>query len=135
MGYETTRDFVDWEAVGEVDNRSIAESDDIIGAGKDFDAKLAELLVGIEAKFINAFPNRYRKMNLSLTAGRKFVKVLSDNSVWGFVGKADGEHKGIPFKKGDVFKAASWNAPAKHVRGSIFDENNSWYAWTGPNYL
>jgi hypothetical protein len=111
------------------------DSDDIIGAGKDFDAAVSALLVGIEAKYNKLFPTHAHKMTLSLAAGSKFVKVIEGGSVWGFVGKRDGSHKGIPFKQGDVFKAASWNAPAKHVRGSIFDENNSWYAWTGPNYL
>ena len=43
--------------------------------------------------------------------------------------------KGIPYFVGDVFKAAGWAAPAKHVRGSIFDTNTDWFAWTGPNYL
>ena len=127
MAHETVRDFVNWE--------DVADCDDIIGAGNDFDTAMSALLVGIEEKYLVAFPSRFRKMDLSLVAGRKFVKVLSDNSVWGFVGKADGVHKGIPFKKGDVFKPASWSAAAKHVRGSIFDENKDWYRWTGPNYL
>ena len=30
--------------------------------------------------------------------------------------------------------AAGWAAPAKHVRGSIFDTNQNWFRWTGPNY-
>ena len=67
--------------------------------------------------------------------GRKFTKVIEQNRVWGFIANADGTHKGIPHKKGDVFKAAGWRAPAKWARGSIFDTNNNWYSWTGPNYL
>ena len=62
-------------------------------------------------------------------------KVIHDNSVWGFVAKKDGVLKGIPYFVGDVFKAASWRAPAKHVRGSIFNGTSDWYQWTGPNYL
>ena len=46
----------------------------------------------------------------------------------------DGVHKGIPHKKGDVFKAAGWAAPAKWARGSIFSDDK-FYSWTGPNYL
>ena len=42
---------------------------------------------------------------------------------------------GGPYNVGDVFKAAGWRAPAKHVRGSIFDYKNDWFQWTGPNYL
>ena len=72
---------------------------------------------------------------LSVKSGRKFDKVLNGSSVWGFIAKDDGEFKGIPHKKGDVFKAASWRGPAKWARGSIFDSNTNWFRWTGPNYL
>ena len=37
-------------------------------------------------------------------------------------------------KTGDVFKAASWNAAAKHTRGNIFDDNQDYFEWTVPNY-
>jgi len=72
---------------------------------------------------------------ITVSAGRKFDKLISDRSVWGFIAKADGEFKGLPYKEGDVFKAASYRAPAKHVRGSIYAESQNWFAWTGPNYL
>ena len=111
------------------------DSNDIIGAGKDFDAAVSALLEGIEAKYNKLFPTHAHKMTLSLAAGSKFIKVIEGGSVWGFIAKRDGSHKGIPFKQGDVFKPASWSAAAKHVRGSIFDENKDWYSWTGPNYL
>ena len=77
-----------------------------------------------------------KKMNLSLKPGRKFIKVVHDNSVWGFVAKVNGVHKGLPMLKGDILKAAGWRAPAKHSRGSIFDkEMHKSFSWTGPNYL
>ena len=114
----------------------IAESNDIIGSGNEFDTSVSKLLENINKNFYKSFPSRENKdMLLSLVAGRKFVKVVNDNSVWGFIAKKDGEHKGLPMKTGDVFKAASWRAPAKHVRGSIFDTNTNWFRWTGPNYL
>ena len=72
---------------------------------------------------------------LSVKSGRKFDKVLHGGSVWGFVAKKGGVHKGIPYNVGDVFKAASWRAPAKWARGSIFDKNQNWFRWTGPDYL
>ena len=75
------------------------------------------------------------KKNLYVKSGRKFDKVMKGTSVWGFVAKKNGVHKGITYFVGDVFKAASWRGPAKHVRGSIFSDNTDWYAWTGPNYL
>ena len=71
---------------------------------------------------------------LNIKVGRKYTKVLTDGSVWGFIANEDGVHKGIPHKKGDVFKAAGWAAPAKWARGSIFSDDK-FYSWTGPNYL
>ena len=112
----------------------IAESNDIIGSGNEFDTSVSKLLVNINKNYHKSFPSN-KDMLLPLVAGRKFVKVVQDNSVWGFIAKKDGEHKGLPMKRGDVFKAASWRAPAKHVRGSIFDTNTNWFHWTGPNYL
>ena len=47
----------------------------------------------------------------------------------------DGIHKNHIYNRGDTFKAASWNAPAKHARGNVFYESTDWYEWTGPNYL
>ena len=67
--------------------------------------------------------------------GRKYTKVLQGSSVWGFIANDDGVLKGIPYKKGDVFKAAGWRAPAKRQRGSIFDSGTNWFNWTGPRYL
>ena len=75
------------------------------------------------------------KEGLKVKPGRKFDKIMHGTSCWGFVAKKNGEHKGIPYFTGDVFKAATWRAPAKHVRGSIFDTNTNWFRWTGPNYL
>ena len=51
---------------------------------------------------------------LTFTIGKKYLKVISDNSVRAFVNMATG----------DVLKAAGWNAPAKHARGNIFSINN-----------
>ena len=73
--------------------------------------------------------------SIHVKSGRKFDKVIAGSSVWGFIAKTDGVLKGIPYFVGDVFKAAGWSAPAKHVRGSIFSSETNWFAWTGPNYL
>ena len=97
--------------------------------GSDID-KLDEPQKSIRLKMIDEF-----NKNLDIRSGRKFDKVVSNGSVWGFVAKTDGLLKGIPYFVGDVFKAAGWAAPAKHVRGSIFDVNTDWFSWTGPNYL
>ena len=104
----------------------------------DYESYLNDLLEGINDKYKSWNTSTTYKpngMDILVKSGRKFDKVISDNSVWGFVAKKDGLHKGLPFKEGDVFKPASWAAVAKHVRGSIYDTNTDWYAWTGPNYL
>ena len=105
----------------------------------DFDSALDNLLENIRKDYFkwsggkgsDSWNNDY----LSLKPGRKFIKVISGTSVWGFVAKKGGVHKGLPMKVGDVFKAASWNAAAKHTRGNIFDVNQDYFEWTGPNYL
>ena len=104
----------------------------------DYESYLNDLLEGINVKYKSWNTSKTYKpdgMVLKVKPGSKFDKIIMDNSVWGFVAKKDGVHKGIPYNEGDVFKAAGWRAPAKHVRGSIYDTNTNWYAWTGPNYL
>ena len=101
----------------------------------DFDSAMNRLLDKIQENFdTRSFGGR--KMNLSLKKGRKFIKVVHDNSVWGFISLVDGVHKGAPIKIGDIMKAESWRAAAKHSRGNIFDkEFHKSFSWTGPNYL
>ena len=105
---------------------------------KVYDKAVDILLEGIHTDYAN-WSNRseasMKKVKLYIKPGRKFDKVVRDNSVWGFIAKTDGMLKGIPYFVGDVFKAAGWSSPAKHVRGSIFDYKNDWFQWTGPNYL
>ena len=109
-----------------------------------YDSAVDNLLDGIGNSYANwnkalDSPNTDRvnefRNHLKINSGRKFDKVIENRRVWGFVAKTDGVLKGIPYFKGDVFKAAGWRAPAKHVRGSIFSTENNWYSWTGPNYL
>jgi hypothetical protein len=71
---------------------------------------------------------------LKISKGRKFMKLIDETSVWGFVSMVDGEHDGVPVKKGDLMKPASWSKPAKHSRGNIFD-GTAKYTYFGPEYL
>ena len=116
-------DYVD--AIG---NLMKGIKEDYANWGSDIN-DLDEPQKSIRLKMIDEF-NR----NLDVKSGRKFDKITSNGSVWGFVAKDDGVHKGIPHKMGDVFKAAGWAAPAKWARGSIFSDKK-FYSWTGPNYL
>ena len=107
--------------------------------GLSFDEGMDNLLVEIQGSYDNwGSKTKYgtKKLDLKLKPGRKFIKVVEGTRVWGFVAKVDGTHKGLPMLKGDILKAATWRAPAKHSRGSIFDsEMHKSFSWTGPNYL
>ena len=103
--------------------------------GLSFDEAMDSLLLNIQVAYDN-WSNNGKTLDLSLKPGRKFIKVVEGTRVWGFVAKVDGTHKGVPMLKGDILKAATWRAPAKHSRGSIFDkEMHKSFSWTGPNYL
>jgi hypothetical protein len=65
-------------------------------------------------------------------AGSKYIKVVSNGSVWGFIVKGTNDKQ---FKQGDILKAASWAAPARNkARGNIIEGGYS-IRWTGQNYL
>jgi hypothetical protein len=54
----------------------------------------------------------------AIETGKKYHKIVSTDgkdrrSSYGFIDK----------ETGDLFKAASWAAPAKHARGNILDES------------
>ena len=106
--------------------------------GLSFDEAMDNLLLQIQVDY-DQWGSRSgisKTLDLKVKTGRKFVKIIEGNRVWGFVAKVDGLHKGIPMLKGDILKAAGWRAPAKHSRGSIFDkEFHKSFSWTGPNYL
>lgn len=63
---------------------------------------------------------------------RKYIKVIVTTD-----GKYRNAFSFIDKATGNILKAASWNAPAKHARGNIFDDHNGLkhMSWTGPCYL
>ena len=71
---------------------------------------------------------------LTYEKGNKYVKIIDDTTVWGFVSMKDGLNKGVPVREGDLLKPASWNSPAKHSRGNIFEGTDVW-EYYGPKYL
>ena len=104
--------------------------------GLSFDEAMDNLFVKIQEDYAKLNMTHRTSLDLSLKVGRKFIKVVEGTRVWGFIAKVDGTHKGVPMLKGDILKAATWRAPAKHSRGSIFDsEMHKSFSWTGPNYL
>ena len=63
--------------------------------------------------------------------GKKYIKVVQDTGVFCFIVKEDFKH----FKKGDILKAAGYNAPALNsARGNVLTGNYH-IQWTGPLYM
>lgn len=63
---------------------------------------------------------------ISSEIGKKYIKIIKTEY---------GNQRSVYFfldMEGNIFKAASWKAPAKHKRGSIFDENYGWGKSFGP---
>ena len=104
-----------------------------------YDSSVGKLLENIKVDYSKFMSNLEMvdefNNSVHVRSGRKFDKVVTGSSVWGFIAKTNGVLKGIPYFVGDVFKAAGWRAPAKHVRGSIFSSETNWFSWTGPRYL
>lgn len=103
------------------------------------DEKVTARMIGFIAKIQDETDKYYAEhlknsvpAVLSFKDGGKFFKVntcaCGSTSVYCFVDKLTG----------DIYKAASWAAPAKHIRGSIFDENFGWKTSVnlyGANYI
>jgi len=69
--------------------------------------------------------------SISIREGKKYIKVVKDYGVFCFISKIDFKH----FKKGDILKAAGFNAPAlNQPRGNVLTGNYA-IRWTGPLYL
>ena len=108
------------------------------------DKQLAELIENIKADYSDWWSAKgevseiQQKMisefhgSVTAKAGRNYIKVITDNSVWGFIVNTDTDKK---FSKGDILKAANWSSPARNqARGNILDGGYQ-IKWTGPNYL
>ena len=70
---------------------------------------------------------------IQVQEGKKYIKLISDSSVWGFVSKVNGILKGSPIEVGDLLMPASWSTPARHSRGNILRGTDSW-GFHGPTY-
>jgi hypothetical protein len=70
---------------------------------------------------------------LRFEEGRKYIKVITNKSVWGFIVNVENDKQ---FKYGDILKAATWKTPTRNqARGNVVDEDFAWVRWTGPQYL
>ena len=66
---------------------------------------------------------------ISYSDGSKYVKIVTGNSVWGFVVRVHNDKK---FRFGDILKPAGWKTPARNFsRGNVIDGNFGGVSWTG----
>lgn len=88
----------------------------------------------------NNFPSLERVV-LVVEEGTKFIRVIRTGlgaSVFAFIAKSSFSNKSFgTVTAGDIYKPATYKAPAKHSRGSIFDSSNGMNRMTvyGPEYL
>ena len=67
---------------------------------------------------------------LNIETGRKYLKITTGSSVWGFVNLTNPK-----FKFGDILKAKNYKTPAlNQARGNVFDDVYN-VDWTGPLYI
>ena len=70
---------------------------------------------------------------LTISKGRRYDKIVSSDDhstgsqrVWGFIDKTNG----------NILKAATWKAPAKHARGNIWENDRMQFMGAyGPSYM
>ena len=83
-------------------------------------------LVGYSKEQVDNWDKKTRVM-----PGKKYIKIVQDTGVFCFIAKEDFKH----FKKGDILKAAGYNAPALNsARGNVLTGNYP-IQWTGPLYM
>ena len=101
----------------------------------DFETKLASFVEGVNElynEYMDArFPNNPRE-TIEIGGGRKYIKLVKVSE-----GRVRSVYCFVDSTNGDVLKAASFKAPAKHARGNIFNDDNG-LGGVGPygaNYL
>ena len=78
-------------------------------------------------EYIKRDYNKYsysREYNVTVKKGRKYFKVITENSV----------HCFVDVKNGNVYKPESYNKPAKHVRYNLLQDPQDCYNkcdWSG----
>ena len=102
--------------------------EDIVNDYDQWQSRRNEQKTPVQQKMFEDFKNE-----IGFKEGKKYIKITNKNggSVWGFVVKQDD----AKFRKGDILKAAGYNAPARNAaRGNILD-GGYMIQWTGPLYL
>lgn len=100
---------------------------------------LFEAMIEDYTRWTNAYPGQsgevareqievYKK-GLGFDIGKKYIRIKSNGSAWGFVVLVDDDKK---FRQGDLLKAAGFVGPSKNrSRGNVLTKDFSWVQWTG----
>ena len=68
--------------------------------------------------------NNFTEINacdFEISEGKKYFKIIEKRRI----GTSSSVHSFVNKQNGDIFKAATANAPAKHSRGNIFNNNGA----------
>lgn len=97
----------------------------------NFGEKLTKYVALVQKLHDEKFARDYKNLTaplIDISVGKKYVKLVriddggeGSSSVHSFVSAVDNPKKGE--KVGDILKPATYSAPAKHPRGSIFVDN------------
>lgn len=86
------------------------------------DEVLDFLNTNLDVYYQETFPGLCKNVSYSVISaklGSKFIKLIQtsggNRSCYAFLDK-----------QGNIYKSASWAAPAKHIRGSVFDADYGW---------
>ncbi len=77
---------------------------------------------------INKIENNEECMVFSISSGKKYFKIIQNDYRNGKYESA-GVHAFVDKNTGEVYKPASWRAPAKHVRFDMRDQNQREYMY------
>ena len=116
----------------------------VIETAKTLDEGIKNLVAGAKADYNRWSTNAHGEQSqwakdsvadwdnkTKVSQGKKYIKIVQDTGVFCFIVKEAFKH----FRKGDILKAAGYNAPAlNQARGNILDGNYR-IQWTGPLYL
>jgi len=91
---------------------------------EEFTSRIQEL---ISEHFKERFPN-LTPSTISVKFGRKYAKIIRESSTGARGTTQKSVYGFVDAHTGDIYKAATWRAPAKHVRGSIFDADGGMHA-------
>jgi hypothetical protein len=90
---------------------------------------LKDVIVADYAKFLKEIECSKDKFGIEFEAGSKYVKVVSISG-----GGSRSVHCFVEKENGNIWRAASWKAPARnHIRGNVYDQKSyiDRVRWTG----